>query len=65
MSESQANFWDRRVSRFQNDLFKASRALREARRLARPTVVAQMNIAEQQQINITAAPPPIEAADAE
>ena len=64
-SLSEADFWDRRVSRLQNDLLKAARALREVRRLARPTLLAQMNIAEKQQINITAAPPPIEAADAE
>ena len=53
------------MTRLQSDLLKASRALREVRRLARPTVLAQLNIAEKQQINITAAPQPIEAADAE
>lgn len=61
----QAEFMDRHVSRLQSDLLKASRALGQVRRLAQPTVLAQMNIAEKQQINITAALQPIEAADAE
>jgi len=63
-SESEVDLWDRHVSRLQSDLLKAARALREARRLARPTVLAQMNVAQKQQINITAAPQPIEAAEA-
>jgi len=65
ISWSEVDSWDRHVTRLQSDLLKASRALREVRRLARPTVLAQLNIAEKQQINITAAPQPIEAADAE
>lgn len=64
-SQAQANSWDQCVSRYQNELFRASRALRESRRLARPIVLAQMNIAQKQQINITAANPPIEATERE
>lgn len=64
-SWGEVDSWDRHVTRLQSDLFKATRALREARRLARPTVLAQMNIAERQQINITAAHQPIEAADSD
>lgn len=61
----EAAFWDRRASSLQGDFLKACRALGELRRLARPTVLAQMNIADKQQINISAAHLPIEAADAE
>ncbi len=64
-SLSEGEFLDRHLSRLQSDLLKAGRALVEARRLAQPTVLAQMNIAQKQQINITAAPQPIEEADAE
>jgi hypothetical protein len=60
-----ATFWDRHVSSLAADFQRACRSLAEIRRLARPTVLAQMNIADKQQINITAAPQPIEAADAE
>ncbi|MFH1410380.1 MAG: hypothetical protein ABIG80_02355 [Patescibacteria group bacterium] len=65
ITSTEALFWDRRVSSLQSDFLKASRALAELRRLTRPTVLAQMNIAEKQQINISAAPQPTPAADAE
>jgi hypothetical protein len=65
MTLADATFWDRHVSRLDADFQRGCRTLAEIRRLARPTVLAQMNIAEKQQINITAAPQPIEAADAE
>ena len=65
MSWREIDSWDRHLSRLQSDLLKAAHAIGEARRLARPTVLAQMNIAQKQQINITAAPQPSEAADAE
>ena len=57
-------FWDRRVSSHQGDFLKACRALGDLRRLARPTVIAQMNIADQQQINISAGGQPIESENA-
>ena len=65
MTLADATFWDRHVSRLDADFQRGCRTLAEIRRLGRPTVLAQMNIAEKQQINITAAPQPIEAADAE
>ena len=64
MTIANATFWDRHVSRLAADFQKACRTLAEVRRLARPTVLAQMNIADKQQMNITAAPQPIEAHDA-
>ena len=65
ISHADAIFWDRHVSRLDADFQRACRTLSEVRRLARPAVLAQMNIADKQQINIAAAPQPIEAADSE
>ena len=64
-SWSEVDSWDRHISRLQSDLLKSFRALVEVRRLAQPTVLAQMNIADKQQINIAGAPQPIGAAGAE
>jgi len=64
ITQADIAFWDRRVSSLQGDFLKACRALGDLRRLARPMVLAQMNIADRQQINITAAPQPIESENA-
>ena len=45
ITQADIAFWDRRVSSLQGDFLKACRALGDLRRLARPTVLAQMNIA--------------------
>jgi hypothetical protein len=45
-----ARFWDRRVSRLNNDLLRACRALATVRRLLVPAI-AQLNIG-QQQVNV-------------
>lgn len=65
ISTADALFWDKHVSRLNGDFLKACRALALSRRLLRPQIVAQMNIADKQQINIAAANQSIEAADAE
>lgn len=52
ISRVDAEFWDRHVSRLQLDFTRACKALSWVRRLMKPAVVAQVNIAEQQQINI-------------
>ena len=53
LTPSDATFWDRHVSTLHGDFLKACRALADVRRLARPTVLAQMNIADKQQINVS------------
>jgi hypothetical protein len=53
LSPAETTYWDRHVSTLSGDFLKACRTLADVRRLARPTVLAQMNIAEQQQINIS------------
>jgi hypothetical protein len=49
ISSEAAGFWDRHVSRLQDDLLRAARTLATVRKLRRP--VLQMNIAERQ-INV-------------
>jgi hypothetical protein len=48
ISPADATFWDNHCSRLQADLVRACRALAQVRALARPTVLAQLNVAEQQ-----------------
>jgi hypothetical protein len=52
LSADEADFWDRHVSRLQGDFLRACRGLAVVRKLRRPTLVAQVNIAEQQQVNV-------------
>ena len=53
LTDSDATFWDRHVTSLHGDFLKACRALGDIRRLARPAVLAQMNIADKQQINVS------------
>lgn len=45
-------FWDGHVSRLSGDFLKACRSLAQVRRLLRPVMVGQLNVAGMQQINI-------------
>ena len=60
ITQAEVAYWDRRISSLQGDFLKACRALGDLRRLARPTVLAQMNIADKQQIYISAGGQPVE-----
>lgn len=49
-----AGFWDRHVSKLQSDFLRACRTLAVVRGLDKPGPLAQINIAEQQQVNVVA-----------
>jgi len=52
MTTADADLWDRHVSRLHTEFLRASKTLAQVRKLNRATVVNQLNIAEQQQINV-------------
>jgi len=52
VTTADADFWDRHVSRLHTEFLRASKTLAQVRKLNRATVVNQLNIAEQQQINV-------------
>jgi len=52
LSRGDADFWDRHVSRLQLDFTRACKAVAWVRKLMKPVMVAQVNIADKQQINI-------------
>lgn len=51
---SDAGFWDRHVSKLQSDFLRACRTLAVVRGLQRPGPLAQINIADKQQVNVVA-----------
>jgi len=53
-----ADFWDRHVSRAHTEFLRATKTLAQVRKLTQPTIVNQLNVAEQQQINVLGQTPP-------